>query len=115
MRSNRQAVAAYLRASRSISRALPLALRPQRILLDHFWDARGFFIDAPGDDVPSGEGNIWPFWTGVVTEPSVLRQALDTLEERGFANPYPLKYEPVRRADSAKISGPIADASTVSI
>ena len=77
----------------------PLAMAPQRILLDHFWDARGFFIDAPGDDVPSGEGNIWPFWTGVVTDPSVLRQAFGTLEEHGFANPYPLKYEPVRRPE----------------
>ena len=77
----------------------PLALAPQSILLDHFWDARGFFVDAPGDDTPSGEGNIWPFWTGVITDPSVLRQALDTLEDRGFANPYPLKYEPIRRPD----------------
>jgi hypothetical protein len=77
----------------------PLARAPQRILLDHFWDPRGFFIDVPGDDAPSGEGNIWPFWTGVITDPAVLRQALETLEERGFANPYPLKYEPVRRPE----------------
>ena len=42
----------------------PLALAPQRILLEHFWDARGFFRDSPGDTTPSGEGNIWPFWTG---------------------------------------------------
>jgi len=77
----------------------PLALAPQRILLDHFWDPRGFFRDSPGDDTPSGEGNIWPFWTGVITDPAVLRQALGTLEDRGFAEPYPLKYEPVRRPE----------------
>ena len=75
----------------------PLALAPQSILLEHFWDARGFFRDAPGDDTPSGEGNVWPFWTGVITDPSVLRQALATLEDRGYAKPYPLKYEPMRR------------------
>ncbi len=77
----------------------PLERAPQSILLDHFWDARGFFRDAPGDDTPSGEGNVWPFWTGVMTDPSVLRQALTTLEERGYAKPYPLKYEPMRRPE----------------
>ncbi len=77
----------------------PLALAPQSILLDHFWDPRGFFRDSPGDTTPSGEGNIWPFWTGVITDPGVLRQALDTLEERGYADPYPLKYEPIRKPE----------------
>ena len=77
----------------------PLALAPQSILLDHFWDSRGFFIDSPGDDTPSGEGNIWPFWTGVITDDGVLRTALHELEERGYANPYPLKYEVARRPE----------------
>jgi len=75
----------------------PLALAPQSILLDRFWDARGFFIDSIGDDTPSGEGNIWPFWTGVITDDAVLRKALHELEERGYADPYPLKYEVARR------------------
>jgi hypothetical protein len=78
-------------------RLRPLALAPQSILLDRFWDARGFFIDSIGDDTPSGEGNIWPFWTGVITDGAVLRKALHELEERGYADPYPLKYEVARR------------------
>ena len=77
----------------------PLALAPQSILLEQFWDPRGFFRDAPGDNTPSGEGNVWPFWTGVITDPSVLRQALATLEDRGYARPFPLKYEPMRRPE----------------
>jgi hypothetical protein len=77
----------------------PLADAPQSILLEHFWDTRGFFVDSIGDETPSGEGNIWPFWTGVVTDPDVLTAALTTLEERGFADPYPLKYEPSRRPE----------------
>ena len=75
----------------------PLAVAPQSILLDRFWDARGFFIDSIGDDTPSGEGNIWPFWTGVITDEAVLRTAFTELEERGYADPYPLKYEVARR------------------
>ena len=77
----------------------PLALVPQSILLEHFWDSRGFFRDSPGDTTPSGEGNVWPFWTGVITDPVVLRQALGTLAERGYDVPYPLKYEVSRRAE----------------
>ena len=77
----------------------PLASAPQSILLERFWDSRGFFIDSPGDDMPSGEGNIWPFWTGVVSDGTILRAAFRQLEERGYANPYPLKYEVRRRAD----------------
>jgi hypothetical protein len=76
-----------------------LAAEPQRILMDSFWDARGFFVDAPGDDQPSGEGNIWPFWTGVITDQAVLRQSLTMLEKRGYANPFPLKYEVNPRPD----------------
>lgn len=76
----------------------PLALAPESVLLDRFWDARGFFVDSIGDDHPSGEGNIWPFWTGVITDEALLRTALGVLEERGYADPYPLKYEVARRA-----------------
>jgi hypothetical protein len=76
-----------------------LATDPQRILMDSFWDKRGFFVDAPGDDQPSGEGNIWPFWTGVITDEAILRQALTMLEKRGYATPMPLKYEVNPRPD----------------
>jgi hypothetical protein len=76
-----------------------LALAPQSILLEHFWDERGFFRDSPGDTTPSGEGNIWPFWTGVITDRDVMRQSLETLEAHGFASPYPLKYEPIRKPE----------------
>ena len=76
-----------------------LAAEPQHILMERFWDERGFFVDAHGDDQPSGEGNIWPFWTGVITDPTVLRQSLAMLEKRGYADPFPLKYEVHRRAE----------------
>ena len=57
--------------------------------MDHFWDRRGFFVDTPGDDRPSGEGNVWPFWSGVITDASLLRQALDTLEAERLREPVP--------------------------
>ncbi len=67
-----------------------------RILMDHFWKGDRF-IDALGDDVVSGEANVWPFWTGAVKDPAVLGAALDTLDREGFTKPYPLRYETSRR------------------
>ncbi len=77
----------------------PIAADPAHLRMAEFWDSRGFFVDRHGNDEPSGEGNIWPFWTGVVTDPSVLRQALTTLDDRGYTRPYPLKYETARRPE----------------
>ena len=77
-----------------------LAEEPARLLITEFWDERGYFVDERGDSRPSGEGNIWPFWTGVVTDPALLRQALAALESHGLADPLPLKYEATRRPES---------------
>jgi hypothetical protein len=77
----------------------PIGRDPAALLVREFWDARGYFVYVPGDDAPSGEGNIWPFWTGVVTDPALLRSALTTLHARGYTRPYPLKYEPLRRPE----------------
>jgi len=78
----------------------PLAEDPQRLLMDEFWDERGYFVDERDDTRPSGEGNIWPFWTGVVTNPELLRQALAALETHGLTDPLPLKYEAIRRPET---------------
>jgi hypothetical protein len=77
-----------------------LAREPGRLLIDQFWDKRGYFVDERGEMRPSGEGNIWPFWTGVVMDPPVLRQALASLESAGLTDPLPLKYESIRRPES---------------
>jgi len=77
-----------------------LSREPERLLMAEFWDERGYFVDERGDTRPSGEGNIWPFWTGVVTNPSVMRAALSALESHGLTDPLPLKYESTRRPES---------------
>jgi len=89
---------------RDLDWAIPEPMRrladdPSHLLMANFWDERGFFVDSAGDEQPSGEGNIWPFWTGVVTDEAVLRQALAMLEKRGYADPFPLKYEVAPRPD----------------
>jgi len=67
-----------------------------RLLRDRFW-AGDRFRDSLGDETVSGEANVWPFYAGVVTDEGMLRSALEYLEANGFCDPYPLRYDTVRR------------------
>ena len=67
-----------------------------RLLREHFW-AGDRFRDNVGNDIVSGEANVWPFYAGVVTDEEMLRSSLAYLDANGFADPYPLRYETVRR------------------
>jgi hypothetical protein len=69
-----------------------------RLLLEHFW-VDDHFRDALGDETVSGEANIWPFYTGVVSDPEIIARALAYLDTNGFCDPYPLRYETCRRPE----------------
>lgn len=69
-----------------------------RLLLRHFW-ADDHFRDALGDEAVSGEANVWPFYTGVIGDPDILASALAHLARNGFCDPYPLRYETIRRPE----------------
>jgi hypothetical protein len=67
-----------------------------RLLRECFWDG-DHLRDSLSDSVVSGEANVWPFFTGVVTDPQMLATALAHLEANGFCDPFPLRYETMRR------------------
>jgi hypothetical protein len=69
-----------------------------RLLLGYFW-VEDHFRDALGDETVSGEANIWPFYAGVVGDPTIVAAALAYLDDNGFCDPYPLRYETVRRPE----------------
>jgi len=69
-----------------------------RLLRAWFW-VGGQFRDALGDDATSGEANVWPFYAGVVSNASMVASALAHLEASGLCDPYPLRYETVRRPE----------------
>jgi hypothetical protein len=69
-----------------------------RLLMRDFW-AGDHFRDALGDDTVSGEANVWPFYTGVVADPTIAAAALAYLDANGFCDPYPLRYETSRRPE----------------
>jgi hypothetical protein len=61
----------------------------------HHWMG-DHFRDSLCRDLPSGDGNVWPFFFDVVTDDQMRRRAVQTLEERGYARPLPLRYFPTR-------------------
>ena len=69
-----------------------------RLLLEHFW-VEDHFRDALGDETVSGEANIWPFYAGVIGDPERIAPALRYLDDNGFCDPYPLRYETSRRPE----------------
>lgn len=69
-----------------------------RLLRERFWMGDRF-RDALDSDETSGEANVWPFWTGVISEPSMLEAALGTLARDGYATPIPLRYVTARRPE----------------
>jgi len=68
-------------------------------MLQHHWTGE-YFRDALCRDLPSGDGNVWPFFFGVFDEPDMKRRAFATLEERGHTDPVPLRYFERRLPDS---------------
>ena len=69
-----------------------------RLLFERFW-VGDHFRDALGDETVSGEANIWPFYTGVAAESTIVAVALAYLNGNGFCDPYPLRYETSRRPE----------------
>jgi hypothetical protein len=69
-----------------------------RLLVEHLWDG-DHFRDAVGDDTVSGEANIWPFYAGVASDPSMIGASLRYLDANGFCDPFPLRYETRRRPE----------------
>jgi len=69
-----------------------------RLLRERFW-VGDHLRDVLGDDTVSGEANVWPFYAGVLTDPPMVATALAYLDEHGFCDPYPLRYETARRPE----------------
>jgi hypothetical protein len=68
-------------------------------MLRHHWMGE-YFRDSLCRDQPSGDGNVWPFFFEVITDPELRRRAVATLEARGFTMPIPLRYFETRLPES---------------
>jgi hypothetical protein len=81
---------------------LPNPLAGHRVeerMLQHHWTG-AFFRDSLCRELPSGDGNVWPFFFRIFDDPDMRGSALATLEARGLTSPVPLRYFERRLPDS---------------
>jgi len=71
-----------------------------KILKKYFWKKDYFIEDLSGRNIISGDANVFPFWTGVITDKNMLRKAVLTIKRLNLDKPWPLKY--TRKEDVPK-------------
>jgi hypothetical protein len=66
------------------------------ILMTHYWTGSYFLDDLSGRDYVAGDAQVFPFWTGVITDKKMMKKAFISLQEHGLDHPFPLKYTSYR-------------------
>ncbi|MGM5487732.1 MAG: hypothetical protein ACQESG_02170 [Nanobdellota archaeon] len=76
----------------------------EKLLVFTFWNG-DYFIDEEGHDIISGDANIFPFWSGVISDKNKRKSAIQSLQAEGLESPYPLAY--MKRQKGKKIGASI--------
>lgn len=61
-------------------------------LRERLWNGEYFYDDIHAYPVVTGENNTFPYWTGVFTDPAMVRASIDSIRAAGLDDPFPLKY-----------------------
>ena len=64
----------------------------KKMIKEKFWTGSYFLDDLSGRTHITGDANVFPFWTGVFTEKSMLKKTIESIQSAGLDNPLPLKY-----------------------
>lgn len=68
----------------------------KKLIMDNFWNGKYFFDDLIETEIISGDANVLPFWSGLITDRKILRKALEVIRKQGLDKPFPLKYNSKR-------------------
>jgi hypothetical protein len=64
----------------------------RKALIKHYWTGDYFLDDLSGKKHIAGDAQLFPFWTGVITDKSIMRKAFGSVRKAGLDKPFPLKY-----------------------
>jgi hypothetical protein len=66
----------------------------KKIIIENFWDDKeGYFLDDLSHNrFICGDANVFPFWSGLITDKEKLRRAIQSIRNEGLDQPLPLKY-----------------------
>ncbi len=62
------------------------------LIMKYFWNGEYFYDDLRQKPYVSGDANIFPFLTGVVTDEAMVRKAITAIETAKLDHPFPLRY-----------------------
>jgi hypothetical protein len=64
----------------------------RKALLKHYWTGSYFLDDLSGKKHVAGDAQLFPFWTGVISDKAMMRKAFGSVHKAGLDKPFPLKY-----------------------
>ncbi len=64
----------------------------RKLIQFSFWNRDYFIEEHMGPRHVSGDSNIFPFWSGVFKDKSMLKRVIEKIRESGIDKPFPLKY-----------------------
>lgn len=62
------------------------------LILKHYWKGSYFLDDLSGRDYIAGDAQVFPFWTGVITDKNILKRVIRTVQVNKLDQPMPLRY-----------------------
>ncbi len=64
---------------------------PKKKFLHLFWN-QTYFLDDSNTKTVAGDANVFPFWTGMISDKKLLSATLTKIKTAGLDRPLPLKY-----------------------
>jgi hypothetical protein len=61
-------------------------------IIKEYWNGTYFFQDTVRQAIVVADANVFPFWTGIVTDRKMLEDAMDAIRAAGLDTPFPLRY-----------------------
>jgi len=61
-------------------------------IIKHYWNGTYFFSDLQRQGIVVGDANVFPFWTGIITDKNMLKSAILSIRAAQLDNPFPLRY-----------------------
>jgi hypothetical protein len=68
----------------------------KKALMKNYWTGRYFLDDLGGKRHVAGDAQVFPFWTGVITDKKMMKSAFEAILEEGLDHPFPMKYTSFR-------------------
>lgn len=86
-------VAVVARECRKLKLKFPYSEEQLRkLIIRTYWNGTYFFDDLKKQPIVIGDSNVFPFWTGIITDKTMLENATTSIQAAGLDDPFPLRY-----------------------